>query len=62
MLVLTNFAVEPRRQHINITCNDNGTLRINFRPLNIEKGFSTDSFVTGVANELMWALEGIVEN
>ena len=51
-----------RGQYLNITCNENGTLRINFRPLNIERGFSTDSFVTGVANELMWALEGLVGN
>ena len=48
-------------RHITITRHDDGTYRPNFRPIHIGPGFSVDSYATEVANELMWALEGLVE-
>jgi hypothetical protein len=46
-------------QYITITRRDDGTLRPNFRP--IPKDLSLERYATGVANELLWALEGLVE-
>ena len=48
-------------KYITITRKDDGTLRLNFRPLKTGKGFSVAMFAIGVSNELMWALEGLVE-
>ena len=39
-----------------------GTLHLNFRTMpSTGKGFSLERYVTGVTNELLWALEGLVE-
>ena len=48
-----------RGRYITITRRDDGTLRPNFRP--IPKDVSLERYATGVANELLWALEGLVE-
>ncbi|MBR3081027.1 MAG: addiction module toxin RelE [Prevotella sp.] len=40
----------------------NGTYRPNFKPLNVSVGFNVEHYATGVANELLWALEGLIEN
>jgi hypothetical protein len=48
-------------RYISITRRDNGMLRLNFKPINMGADFSIDSYALGVANELMWALEGLVE-
>ena len=45
-------------QYITITRRDDGTLRPNFRP--IPKGLTSAEYATAVANELYWALEGLV--
>lgn len=45
---------------ITITRRDDGTLRPNFKPLKMEKGFSASSYATGVANELLWALTSLL--
>ena len=50
-----------RGKYITITRQDDGTLRLNFKPLKADKDFSVGQFVTGVSNELLWALEGLVE-
>ena len=50
-----------RGKYITITRQDNGTLRLNFRPLKMDGDFSPVRFALGVSNELMWALEGLVE-
>ena len=47
-------------KYITITRKDDGTLRPNFKPMKMEAGFSVDSYAFGVANELMWALEGLI--
>ena len=49
-------------EHITFTQRDNGTYGLNFRDVHIEEpGFSVAQFATAVANELLWALEGLVE-
>lgn len=50
-----------RGKYITITRQDDGTLRLNFKPLKTDKDFCVGQFVTGVSNELLWALEGLVE-
>ena len=50
-----------RGKYITITRQDNGTLRLNFRPVKMDGDFSPVRFALGVSNELMWALEGLVE-
>ena len=47
-------------KHITVTRRDDGTLRLNFKPLRIDKDFSIDSYAIGVCNELRQALEGLV--
>ena len=49
-------------KHITVTRRDDGTLRLNFKPLRIDKDFSIDSYAIGVCNELRQALEGLVES
>ena len=51
-----------RGDHITITRHDDGTFRPNFRPIHIGPGFCIDHFVTAVGNELLWGLEGLIEN
>ena len=48
-------------QYITVTRKDDGTLRVNFRPLKVEPGFSVERYAVGVSNELLWALEGLLE-
>ena len=48
-------------KYITVTRKDDGSLRLNFRPLKTGKGFNVSLFAVGVSNELMWALEGLVE-
>jgi len=50
-----------RGKYITITRQDDGTLRLNFRPVKMDGDFSPVRFALGVSNELMWALEGLVE-
>ena len=48
-------------QYITITRRDDGTYHPNFRPIQTGPGFSVAQYATDVANELYWALEGLVE-
>ena len=48
-------------EYITITRRDDGSLRPNFKPMRVGKDFSVERYATGVANELLWALEGLVE-
>ncbi len=49
-------------RYITVTRKDDGTYRPNFKPLNVSAGFNVERYATGVANELLWALEGLIEN
>lgn len=48
-------------QYITITQQDDGTPRLNFKKLEMGPDFSPERYATDVANELLWALEGLVE-
>ena len=48
-------------EHITVTRRDDGTYHPNFRPIHTGPGFSVAQYANDVANELMWALEGLVE-
>ena len=48
-------------KHITVTRRDDGSLRLNFRPQKMDRGFNVVLYALGVSNELMWALEGLVE-
>ena len=48
-------------RYITITRRQDGTLRPNFRPVKMDAGFCPERYAAGVATELMWALEGLVE-
>lgn len=50
-----------RGKYITITRRDDGTLRLNFRPMKVVPGFSLERYATGVSNEILWALQGYVE-
>ena len=50
-----------RGKFITVTRRDDGMLRLNFRPLKDDKDFSVYRYALGVFNELMWALEDLVE-
>ena len=46
--------------YITVTRRDDGSLRLNFKELKVGAGFNLDRYATDVANELLWALEGLV--
>ena len=48
-------------QFITATRRDDGSLRLNFRPLPTGEGFNLERYAIGVFNEILWALEGRVE-
>jgi hypothetical protein len=47
-------------QYITVTRHDDGTYRPNLKPMKVDKDFSVAKYASGVANELFWALEGLV--
>ena len=49
-----------RGKHITVTRKDDGTYSPNFRPVKVGAGFNVGRYAAGVANELLWALEGLV--
>ena len=48
-------------KYITLTRRDDGTYRPNFRPMKVGADFSVARYAACVANELLWALEGLVE-
>ena len=51
-----------RGRYITITRRNDGTLRLNFRPVKTDaEDFDIIRYSSGVANELLWALEGLIE-
>ena len=46
---------------ITITQSDDGNFRPNFRPINIGLGFNVERYANSVANELLCAFSGLVE-
>ena len=50
-----------RGKYITVTRRDDGTYRLNFRPLKLGEDFSPERFALGVYNETLWAVEGLIE-
>ena len=50
-----------RGKYITVTRRDDGSLRPNFRPMKVGRDFSPYRYALGVFNELMWALEDLME-
>jgi hypothetical protein len=48
-------------EYITVTHRGDGTYHPNFRPIPTDKVFNLERYAAGVANELLWALEGLVE-
>ena len=48
-------------KYITVTRWADGSYHPNFRPMPIGDGFNVERYIAGVANELLWALEGLVE-
>ena len=48
-------------EYVTVTRRDDGSLRLNFKELKINAGFSVGRFALGVYNEICMALEGLVE-
>lgn len=46
-------------KYITITRKDDGSLRLNFKPIKNWTDFNAEEFAVGVANELLWALESV---
>ena len=46
---------------ITITRRDDGSYSPNFRPIHTGPGFNVEHYASSVANELLWALGGLVE-
>ena len=49
-----------RGEFITVTRRDDGSYRPNFRPVHTGTGFNVEHYASSVANELLWALEGLV--
>ena len=45
---------------ITVTRRDDGTLRPNFRPVTMGADFNAATYATDVANEILWALTGLL--
>lgn len=46
---------------ITITRRDDGSLRLNFRPVDMKHDFCASEYASHVANELFWALTSLLE-
>ncbi len=48
-------------KYISVTRRPDGSLRLNFKPMTVDKCFSVERYAFGVYRELHQALEGLVE-
>ena len=47
-------------EYITVTRRDDGSYSPNFRPIHTGPGFNVEHYASSVANELLWALGGLV--
>ena len=47
-------------KYISVTRRADGSYHPNFKPMKVGEGFSVARYASNVANELLWALEGLV--
>lgn len=50
-----------RGKYITVTRRDDGSLRLNFRPIQMQEGFNAKRYASGVAKEITNALKGLIE-
>ena len=48
-------------KYITITRRNDGTLRFNFKPIKDWANFNAEEYAIAVGNEILWALEGLIE-
>lgn len=48
-------------EYITITRREDGSLRPNFKSMKMDGDFNAARYAVGVSNELLWALEGLLE-
>ena len=48
-------------RYITVTRNDDGSLRLNFKPIRVNESFSVEQYADDVSGEIIRALEGLVE-
>ena len=48
-------------KYLTVTRRDDGSYHPNFKPLKTDESFNLERYALGVYNELLWALEGLVE-
>jgi len=48
-------------EHISVTRRDDGSLRLNFKPLKVDEYFCVERYALDVYNEICMALSGLVE-
>lgn len=48
-------------EYITITRREDGSLRPNFKSMKVDGDFNAARYAVGVSNELLWALEGLIE-
>ena len=46
---------------ITVTRRDDGSYRPNFKPMKVDADFTVAKYAAGVANELLWVLEGLIK-
>jgi len=46
---------------LTVTRRADGSYHPNFKPLKVDEHFSVARYASGVANELLWALEGLIK-
>ena len=51
---------ENNGKYISVTRRADGSYHPNFKPMKVGEGFSVARYASNVANELLWALEGLV--
>ena len=63
-MIMNKWKRNPRvfnGEYITVTRRDDGALRPNFKPVKTGKGFGVVRYAMAVSNELLWALDGLVE-
>ena len=54
--------IKARHSYQGVLRRDDGSYHPNFRPIHLGPDFNVDYYATEVANELLWGLEGLVDN
>ena len=64
VMIMNKWKRNPRvfnGEYITVTRRDDGSLRPNFKPIKTGRDFGVVRYAMAVSNELLWALDGLVE-